>query len=233
MKKTIFLSATAAVMILMASCGSNAQKQPAMSDAQFAALLMEIFYKLPESVMPESLKTENQRKTAELTIIDEPEYINLLSYNDYSGEANHENWHMAGYLTTDQKNMVLIIQFIGGFDEVGGIMFDKTLNYNIKTKKITELERPIETFTTDELFEDMGGRADIKKQAIAFFNREPEIFYRFDREGFSAHPNLSMFWYGSSEEIFDYYNEHYSEIYFENSKPACRIWNGSRFVKNQ
>jgi hypothetical protein len=238
MKRAIFLTATAAVLIMVASCGQNAQKQ-AMNDQQFAALMKEIFYKLPESVMPTDLKTEEQRKNVVydakegedgISVSDNPKYANLLSYGSY-WEGSHENWYLAGYLTDDQQNVVLMIQYIGGYDEASEIMFDKTLNYNIKTKEFTEIPCPLVPFTTQELFREFNIEDDeIREYAMGYFNENREIYYNFDRDGFSASVNLTMFWYGEGPEgTWKYYQE--NDIYPEHRQPACRKWDGSRFVK--
>jgi hypothetical protein len=217
----------------------SAEAPAAMNDEQFAALIKEIFYRLPASVMPEELETEKQRKDLKTNvegdnsiyfyITDAPEHINCISYSNYSGDGNHTQWELAGYLTADRQNVVLVIQYTGGFDEVSGIIFDKTLNYSIKTGAFTEIACPWEPFTTDELFRGINiADAGIKKRAEEFFNGEREIYCEFDKNGFSAQPNLDMFWYGG-EDVFDYYN--LGGVSLENRKQAYRQWDGNRFVK--
>jgi hypothetical protein len=247
MKKIIFLTATAALLILVASCGQNAQnRQPAeepqqetvqaMDDEQFAVLIKEIFYNLPETVMPNPLKTEKQRKNVVYGTEEDTECVNIapycLWYSIYD-EGGHEQWEMAHYLTDDRQNVVLIIQDIAGYAEAYELMFRKTLNYNIETKEFTEIELPMEPFTTEELFQEIN-IADIKieNKAKKYFNREQEVFYTFNEDGFSASVSLSMFWFSSEEEgIFEYHEEHHDEFYPEDRQPAYRKWDGNQFVK--
>ena len=237
--KPIFLTATAALLIFAASCGQNAPTQKpevseeaqqkvtsAMSDEQFSTLITEVYYKLPESVMPNDLKTEKQRK--EKLDSDEPrstEFINCIWHLSY----DCTEWNMAGYLTTDQQNVVVIIFTRGCFEGACETFEDKTLNYNVETKKFTEISRPIEPITTQELFDQMViDNAEIKNHAKDYYDKTQELFYQFDRDGFTAKAELSMFWLGEIEGVFEYYYEHYDR---DKEKPVYRKWNGSMFVK--
>jgi len=232
-------------MILAASCGQNAQKKEASSDAQFAELMEKIYYALPSSAMNEWLKTSEQRKAAKSEDMNAfPEYFHYINFHadcnymrfgvDYGEAYSHDGWEMAGYLTDDQQNMVLIITADSGMDEVTGTLFDITLNYNVKTKKFTEIERPIEPFTTDELFSGIRFKdAAMQNQAKTFFENDPGVFYIFDKDGFFVEPNLNDFWYGEGGDVWEYYNEtDYQTIYPPDCKVYC-TWNGSRFEKGE
>ena len=241
MKKSQFLTTVAAaIAILMASCGQNASKKT-MNDEQIADLKKEIFYTLPEIAMPDDLKTKEQRNNVVYGVEDEirgiiapnsPEHINCLSYYNFGESGNHTEWEMAIYVTNDCQNVIVLVQYTGGYDEASGLIFYKTLNYNIKSKEFTEVEFPMDLFSSEELFQvfNINDRY-IEEKAKDFFNNQKEIYYEFYKDGFTAEANITMFWYDGDEEIFDYYNEHAAEIYANDAKPACRKWNGSRFVK--
>ena len=242
MKKTTLLTAAAAVwLILAASCGQSASKQP-MTDEQYAVLKKEIFYSLPLSAMPRELQTKEQRDKmaygveaededalSRIYVSTDPESINCLKYY-YNDHGEHEDWDMAIYVTDDRQNVVVLIQYSGGVDEANGLIFDLTFNYNVKTKNITEIERPVDPFTPEELFQTyIIHDPYIKKQALEYLSGE-DIDYNFDKNGFSVRGNLIMFWYDGDEEVFDYFNEN-DDIYDYDRIPAYRQWNGTRFVR--
>jgi len=238
----------AAIIIFAASCGetapkSNAETQEAISEEQFVELMEKIYYALPPSAMNEWLKTTEQRKAAKNEDIKAfPAHFRYIYFdNDYNsmrfdvnyGEAFHDGWKMIGFLTDDQQNMVLIIIADSGIDEVTGTLFDITLNYNIKTGKFTEIERPLEPFTTDELFSSIHiNDTDIQKQAKTFIKNAPDagVYYIFDKNGFFVELNLDMFWNGD-DDVWKYYNENIQTIYSPDRKAPYYKWNGNRFEK--
>ena len=235
MKKLTFLTAVAAVaiMTLAASCGQNAQKQTAsdISDEQLSQWTKEIFYALPSSATPGFLQTEKQRKDRVATIESYGNTItnNIADYDDNDG-GSHQEWYMGVYVTTDQQNAVVVIQCTAGVDEASGLVFEKTLNYNFQTKQFTEIELPIEPFTTDEALQRYTIK-DLKMNKLAkeYYNKTKELYYKFDKNGFSAIANLIMFWYDGTSEIFDYYNN--NDVMSDDLAPAYRQWNGKKFVK--
>ena len=234
MKKLTFLAAVA-IMTLAASCGQNASKQtaPDISDEQLSQWTKEIFYALPNSAVLDVLNTEKQRKDriADIESNDNP-ITNHLSCYDDDGNGGHEEWYMGVYVTTDQQNAVVVIQSTNGFDEASEIAFEKNFNYNFQTKQFTEIELPVEPFTTEEALQICAIKdPNINKQAIEYYNNTKELYYKFDKNGFSAEANLAMFWYSGPDGVFEYYNEHISEIYADDLKPAYRQWNGKQFVK--
>ena len=238
MKTTIFITATATLaMVLAASCGQNAPNE-AITDEQIARWKKEIFEALPESAMPQDVQTGEPLKNVvygaeegpkSILVSDDPERINCLGYYDYDGNGNHTDWEMAIYVTTDRQNVVVMVQCYSGVDEANGINFEQTLNYNLKTKKLTEMEPLVDPFTIDEALQ-MYYISDpyIKKKAKAFFYEEPELYYRFNKNGLTAEANLNLFWLGGDEEVYDYFSE--NDIRPNNLKPASRTWNGQRFI---
>ena len=226
--KKLILTATAALLTFAASCGDNAPKKERqntqeavekMSDEQYAELLNEIYYKLPEAVMNNFLKTEEQRRQAEKKMYHDGNYWHCDNYNE---EGLRTEWGMAAYITTDNNNVVLIVQYGDGFDGIV-LQFDKTLNYNIETGKITEIERPVEPFTDEEFIDDnYFGNPKLAAKAKSFFNETTNpmqlTYFNFDKNGFSVTANL-----------FDY-----DEAYWDDAPKLLNvtcIWNGNRFVK--
>jgi hypothetical protein len=223
LKRTLF---AAAVLLMAASCGQNAQKQqpaetveteeqseepqqetvPAIDDEQFAVLLKEIYYKLPASAMHGFLKTEKQRRESGDNV-----YGNRMEKMEWL-EDGYDRWDMAAYLTEDADNLVLIVQYGSGLD---GYMTksDKTFNYNITTGALTEIERPMDPVTADELIDETKEHAN---EAKAFFIKEkPGVIYDdFDKDGFKIRAAVFYF-----------------DEYSDNFAMASRKWNGSRFVK--
>lgn len=221
MKKIIFLTATVALLIFAVSCNQT------MTDEQFATMVKEIYYKLPESVMCDELKTDQQRRAATLNTTEDPNAvfsINHLSYYNYYGEGTLTQWDMANYLTDDGKNVVIIVRLRRAVHETYETTIDKTLNYNIKTKEITEIERPMDAFTTDELI--VGTRfsnPQLAGIAKSFFNthNRPLHYFDFNKNGFNV-----------SADLLGYapYDDPWDE---QNRVMASYKWNGSRFVKGE
>ena len=232
MKRITFLTAAAAVamMTLAVSCGQNAQNQTSvaqteevqqeveqtMDEAQLKALMETIYYKLPTSVMPSYLRTENQRRDAD--VFETFQENRILEMID--GDGGYDKWEMFVYLTEDQNNIVVIVQFGAGLDGYL-VQSDKTLNYNIKTGELTEIERPMDPITIDELFEpslyDSPAQAAKAKKYLTE-NANPYCC-EFDKDGFKI------------DDGIDYWE--WNEIYgVENKVIPTRKWNGNRFVKS-
>jgi len=243
MTKHLFI-AIATLLIFTAACGGSStpkniegehhnatgdmqeMEQP-MPDEQFAALIKEIYYNLPESVMCNELKTAEQRKNTTLNIWNDPERINDVNYLSYEfdyGEGTWVQWDMAGYVTDDRQDVVVIVRLTGAVHESCETKFDKTLNYNIKTGKITEIVRPIDSFTVDELIDKTHfNTPELAAMAKAFFNNHkyPVNCFDFDRYGFTVNANLLG---------YAPYDDPWSE---QNRVQAAHKWNGSRFVKGE
>jgi hypothetical protein len=184
--------------------------------------LKDIFYKLPEPVMPKYLKTEKQRSNVEEKVFDNiKSSINHVSLWLEEG-AGFYIWNMAAYPTADNSNLVLIVQYGSGLDGFE-LKSDRTLNYNIETGELSEIERPIDPITADELIdESLFESPKLAAKAKAFFNKNktPVNYGDFDREGFIVRANLL----GYDDE--DYYG-------MQNSLQSSRKWNGARFVKGE
>ena len=88
-------------------------------------------------------------------------------------------------MTAYNRDIVLIVQYGCGFDGYS-LISDKTLNYNIATDRITEIERPIEPFTVDELLNKEHFEAEELYNGIkAFLNQKLHVYYReFTEDGF-------------------------------------------------
>ena len=222
-------TAVAAIMILAASCGQNSAKQKSaeqetqetvttINDEKLSALLMEIYYKLPASVMPDYLKTEAQRRETDAS--EYSKHANYLFCDNFPGDGLREQWRLAGYLTDDNNNIVLIIQYGGGYDGYYGIKLDKTLNYNIQTGTFTEIERPIEPFTSGELIDDNDFDTTIlAEKAKKFFNENKTLYYRdFNKDGFEVEADIISY------DDDDYMGE-------QNRVISSRKWNGRKFVQ--
>jgi len=232
-----FLTATAALLILAVSCGQNTQNQKTAepmpqqtemeSDEQFAALMKGIYYQLPESVMCDDLKTDKQRKSVQINSWDGPESIidvNHLSYSHYYGEGTSVQWDMAGYLTDDQQDVVVVVRLWGSVHEKYETTFDKTFNYNITSGKITEIERPIDPFTVDELISESHFDTPVLAAKAKSFYRahtHPVRYFDFDRNGFIARADLLG---------YAPYDDPWDE---QNRVIVIREWNGRRFVKGE
>jgi hypothetical protein len=261
MKKAILTTAIAALLIFAASCETNAPKQNSAqqeevtqqeatqqeaeqtADEQFAALMKEIFYRLSASVMPEPLQKEKNHKNVAygvaedaegIYLSDNPRFSNCICYifdTDY-GFGKYSAWNMAGYLTNDEQNIVLMIQYCSCYASSGlygtsdyspgyhMVVLNKTLNYNIPTKELTEITCPLEPFTDIEL-----------PEFETSFSGEPTIYYYFDKNGFAPSDEPDMYWYGSKDEYFSHYYRNINGLYMANQICLYRKWDGKRFVK--
>ena len=238
-KIRVFLTiALAVVIILTAACGQRQQKtgnsenveasleetdtpQP-MTDDQFNELLKEIVYKLPATVMPEYLKSEQQRRQSKF----ESYRMNCFSHNKEFGEGSFEVWEINGFLTEDNQNVVLFVDYYACLDGCNTIL-DKTLNYNIKTQHCNEIERPMQMPTVDEM--------------VVREHFESQQLYEKAKEYFAQNPKFSCSC--STDEItvtldflefnmhFDYEIDIYSASYTKNKMMILYKWNGVKFEK--
>ena len=209
-------------------------QQAALTDAQFSELLLEIFYKLPASVMPAYLETEEQRRSKEIWI-DYESGGNNLNYIEFGEYGEYSQCTMAGYMKEDNRNILLIVQYGEGFDGYE-LKSDKTLNYYIETEIFTEIERPLDPFTADELIGIIinNDGEDITEKAKSYFNLTQKYNLDFYKEGLNAQVYLFEFWAGcritEPQEVQDLCNNDYD--YDNNLQQASsRIWDGRRFVK--
>jgi len=205
-----------------------------MTNEEFSELLEEIFYKLPVSVMPEYLETEEQRRSKEIWI-DYESGGNYLNYIEFGEEGQYSQCTMAGYMIEDNRNILLIIQYGEGFDGYE-IKSDKTLNYEIESEIFTEIERPLDPFTADELISVIVNNdgEDITEKAKQYFNLTQDYILSFYKEGLHAQVNLFKFWAGcrltDPQEVQDLCDNDYNyDEYLQ--QLSTRIWDGKRFVK--
>jgi len=192
-------------------------------------MISEIFIGLPESVMPKYLKTKDQRNEADVFAAHRErnmqDYVpfedNHLIKNNFSGDGTYDQWDMAVYyLADDDSKAVVIVRYGAGLDGFT-LESDKTLLYDFKAKIFTEIERPMDPVTVDEVIDEtLFESTALAAKAKAFWNKNKQIvqYNDFDRYGFTL--RASLFGYDDS----DYYGE-------QNSVEATRLWNGSRFVK--
>jgi len=131
---------------------------------------------------------------------------------------------MAGYVTKDKKDVLLLIQY---WVELGGLRKEAelTLNYNVKTEKFTEIERPVDPYTADEMIDEYYFTdRTIAQKAKDYFNKNLKINYlEFNKEGFEVNANLRDFWLKYPDPNFRYAS---------NAK-TYRLWNGERFVRSE
>ena len=243
MNKVFFLTVTAALMLLTAACGqrqskttavgaslvdapqpSEEQQPSGMTDKTFSELLLDVIYQLPASVMPNFLKTEEQRRDVVTKYAGNADYVNptVFSYLQQYDEG-YDLWDMAAYLTEDSRNIVLIVQYGSGLD---GFLLksDKTLNYNIETQEFTEIERPIEMPTVDEMIVETNfHNPQFYQKAKAFFSKKMKFHYRdFNSEGFIVYLDVWDFW----EKDMTAYDK-----YVIDRMIAWYKWDGKQFYK--
>jgi len=191
-----------------------------IDETEFTLLVDEIFHKLPASFMPDFLKTAAQRRDTQTLEIERPS-VNTWSVLRFDGGGGYDKWTLAAYLTDDMRNIVLIVQYGGGLDGYS-LLSDKTLNYDIATGSFTEIERPVDPFSVDELLnKDHFETEEAYNEAKAFLSTNLVLYYReFMKEGFCVMADLWEFWLDRDDREFD---AEFTEV--------CRKWNGSRFVK--
>ena len=205
-----------------------------LSDEGFSELLLEIFYKLPASVMPAYLETEEQRRSKEIWV-DYEGGGNNLNYIEFGEDGAFSQCVMAGYMKEDNRNILLIVRYGEGLDGYE-IKSDKTLNYHIETEIFTGIELPLDPFTADELIGTIINNEgeDITEKAKRYFNLTQKYNLDFTKEGLSAQVNLFEFWAGcrltEPQEVQDLCDNDYD---YDNNlqQSSSRIWDGKRFVK--
>ena len=192
-------------------------------DAQLSELMPEIIYSLPAALMPDFLKTEEQRREAVTSNFGDSSGISAFTF-DYHHDYGYDQWTIAGYLTDDNRNVLLIVQFGSGSDGFQ-LKSDKTLNYNIETQEFTEITRPIELPTVDEMvIENIFDNQSLYNKAKAHFGNKMELNYaRFDKEGFTVNLNYFSFW-GNNDD-FDYYSAPFMVARYK--------WDGAKFYKHK
>jgi len=197
-----------------------------MTDKAFSELLLNVIYRLPTSVMPDYLKTEEQRRDVVTKYVGNDDYVNPTVFShEYENEYyTRYDWMMAGYLTEDNRNIVLIVQY-GSYLDGYSLMSDKTLNYDIESQKFTEMERPIEMPTVDEMIVETNFDSQrLYQRAKAHFNKKMELNYGdFTKEGFRVSPNYFKFWDENSD--YDYYSAPFMMAFYK--------WDGTRFYKDK
>jgi len=197
-------------------------QEPEMDDMDFSLLVRDIYYKLPASFMPDYLKSAAQRREVEestdFTLED-----NVADYIRFEGDGVYKKWNMGAYLTEDRRNIVLIVQHGIGLDGYS-LQSDKTLNFHIDSERFTEIERPVDPFTADELIDEkLFATPELAAQAKAYFNEKQRLHYfEINKEGYRVWVEFFEFWI-DREDVFDYYNFNHVIV--------SRKWNGKRFVK--
>ena len=193
-----------------------------INEVEFSRLLLELIYKLPETVMPDYLKTEEQRSLV-VTEYSESNEDNPTVFNHYQHyDGGYDQWTVAGYLTDDNRNVLLIVQYGSGLDGFQ-LKSDKTLNYSIETQEFTAIERPIKLPTVDEIvLEPIFENARLFQRAKTHFGNKMEFNYgNFYKEGFTLIPNYFYFWENNSD--FDYYGAPFMIAWYK--------WDGKQFYK--
>jgi len=195
------------------------------------AMMEEIFYGLPQSVMPNYLKTVDQRIEMDIfksyvewqTLLDDFIQLKSNSLTKYihGDDGNYDLWEMAVYyLEEDDSKAIVIVQYGSGLDGFT-LKSDKTLRYDFKTKLFAEVEREMDPFTVDEMIDEtLFDTPALAAKAKAFWNKNKQTvrYSEFENGGFKVRADL--FGYDNS----DYYG-------MQNSVTTSRVWNGSRFVK--
>ena len=182
--------------------------------------MQEIIYQMPATLMPDYLKTEEQRREA---VSDMGEINGQSAFSLYHHyDDGYDQWTIAGYLTDDNRNVLLIVQYGSGLDGFE-LKSDKTLNYHIETQEFTEIERPIELPTVDEMvLESLIENTRLFQRAKTHFGNKMELLYgNFDKEGFSVGLNYFAFWLNNDD--FDYY--------YRKDARAWYKWDGKQFYK--
>ena len=232
------LSILIAIMLLATSCGdaapkpanlnpSQAEEQQAeeqqaeftseITDEQLAELLQEIYYKLPQSFMPDFLQTEEQRRQA---VKEKGTSANHLYAFEGSNDI-YSHFHLAIYLFEDNSDVALIVSLYRWFDENPFVPSNKTFIYNTKIGEFTETNSLITGFSADELLDDTHFTTpEVAEKARELFIKNKNVYYnKFDKDGFEAETfvvgyNIEDDFYGSKNRVV-----------------SSRKWNGSQFVK--
>jgi hypothetical protein len=241
MKRVKFLTGIAVVLVFVASCGQPNNKSgktdvqdqaanelnvtPKMDQQIFANMLKECCYKLPVSVMPKYLKTEEQRRQMIEEHLEDIEITNRLSYIEFDDNGGYETWVMNGYLTDDEQNIVLNVMYGAGLDWFT-TKLDKMLNYNIETEQFTEIELPLnESYTADELIGEIidNKGVNITDKAKKYFNLKHKVRFDFSKNGLEVRADLWDFW---DENDYDFWENN------QQQPSLTYTWNGKEFVKS-
>ena len=213
------VGATLAVAPL-AVAQSDAPVPHPINEKEFCQLIQEIIYKMPAAFMPDYLKTEEQRRKtiSDLGEDNAQSVFSLFQHHD----GGYDQWTIAGYLTDDNRNVLLIVQYGSGLDGFQ-LKSDRTLNYSIETEEFTEMERPIKLPAVDEIIlESVFGTDRLFQRAKTHFGNKMEFNYgNFYKEGFTVIPNYFYFWDNNSD--FDYYGAPYMLAWYK--------WDGKQFYK--
>jgi hypothetical protein len=213
-----------------------------MDDDTFAQLIAELYLKLPDSVMPDYLKTEEQRKTLakkegngkyfDWSEKSRDQFFNCFEISDNvpNAEMNQRwRWFMAAYQTTIIDNSVVLL--IRYHQERSGSAWGEIkheLIYNTHTERFTDYPHPIDDTVIQELVNSIDcGNEKINAAAKEdFYTSEWKGYfalnYHFDRHGFS----ISIF---MRNYLFDRFTEEEYET-FEGAKVSYK-WDGSRFLR--
>ena len=192
-------------------------------DDQLSQLMPEIIYKMPTQHMPDFLKTEEQRRQAVSSFLGEYGENKMTAFSLYNHhDYGYDMWTIAGYLTENNQNVLLIVQFGTGLDGFQ-LKSDKTLNYSIETQEFTEIVRPIEMPTVDEMvLESLIENTNLFQKAKTHFGNKMEFNYgNFYKEGFSVGLNYFEFWL--KNDNFDYYHQKNVRAWYK--------WDGKKFYK--
>jgi hypothetical protein len=215
----------------------------AAAPVEMDKLLKEIYYNLPDNVMPKYLKTEEQRQKLEeqcFKLLEESEGAPfLLYYLEFEGDFGYDSWEAAAYLTEDHKNVVVLVTYGSGGDWFVVESF-KTLNYNIGSQQFTEIELPLsEPYTADELIGEIINNkgVNITDKAKQYFNLTKRTFFHFKENEFEVYADLCEFNYGvyrnSSAEVKKLCGNYGNDFDFSEAQmPTLNYkWNGKLFER--
>jgi hypothetical protein len=252
-KTTTLILMSCLLMTIFVACNMASRNTPsgegenpvAAAPVEMDKMLKEIYYNLPDNVMPKYLKTEEQRQKLEeqcFKLLEESEEAPfLLYYLEFEGDFGYDSWEAAAYLTEDHKNVVVLVTYGSGGDWFVVESF-KTLNYNIETQQFTEIELPLsEPYTADELIGEIINTkgVNITDKAKQYFNLTKRILIGFDKDGPAIQADLCEFINGvyknSSAEVKKICGNFGNDFeYVEGTLPTIKYkWNGKLFERIQ
>jgi hypothetical protein len=193
-------------------------------------LLKKIFMTLPDEVMPNVLKTAEQRNEARMFY----EYSRVIcNMPDEDGDS-WIDFTLAIFPFDDGANILLIVQY-DSFLETFVLKSDKTLNYHVASGKITETKRPIEPLTADILMSKMDYgdlKRGTKQKMMRWFDQSKEpknIGYSFI-EPMKMIVSSRERTYDDGDYDFSFW-QNYSNASFNLS--VSYRWDGKRFVREE